>query len=93
MAASAVSEVASAHAETRATGRSADISADSRQMRLPGRSTRARTRTSVTGIAPRMSKVILPMRIPGRSCSSMALVSSASGGEPCWISGVQLLRV
>jgi len=40
-----------------------------------------------------MSKVILPVRIPGRSCSSMALFSSASGGAPCWISGVQLLRV
>ena len=99
VAASAVSEVPSAQAVTRATvrgapsGRSADISADTIAMRLPGRSTRARTRTSLTGIAPRMSRLTRPMRIPSATVSSIAFVSRANGGEPCWISGVQLLRV
>lgn len=76
-------EVASAQADTRATARSADISADHSEILLPGRSTRTRTRTSVTGIAPRMSRVIRPIRIPGGSRSSMDLVNKASGGEPC----------
>jgi hypothetical protein len=63
-------------------------------MRDPGRSIRARTRTGVTGIAPRMSSVSRPTRNPeSAASSSMSLVINASGGEPCWISGSQLLRV
>ena len=68
MATSAVSLVASSHADARATGRSeppgraATISAAINEMRLPGRSTQARTFTGATGIAPRMSIVTRPMR-------------------------------
>jgi hypothetical protein len=63
-------------------------------MRAPGRSTQARTRTGVTGIGPRMSSVSRRCADRNRPpASSMSLVISASGGEPCWISGSQLLRV
>jgi hypothetical protein len=41
-----------------------------------------------------MSSVTRPTRKPeSAASSSMSLVISASGGEPCWISGSQLLRV
>ena len=90
---------ASSHADARDTpvgtaGRAASISAASNEMRLPGRSTQARTRTGATGIAPRMSIDTRPMRNPeSPASSSISFVISASGGEPCWISGSQLLRV
>jgi hypothetical protein len=44
-----------------------------------------------------MSSVIRPIRNPESALlwlsSSISLVRSASGGEPCWISASQLLRV
>ena len=96
---SAVSPVANNHAETPATvrcepsGRVADISAASSEIRAPGRCTQARTRTGATGIGPRMSSTSRPIRMPGGACSSISLVINASGGEPCWILGSQLLPV
>ncbi len=76
------------------SGLGASISAAIIEMRAPGRSTQARTRTGVTGMAPRMSRVSRPTRNPeSPASSSISLVISASGGEPCWISGSQLLRV
>jgi len=60
--ASAVSLVASSHAVTLATTRSppsglgASISAAINEMRAPGRSTHDRSRSRVTGMAPRMSR-------------------------------------
>jgi len=72
---------------------------DAGAIRLDGRditraSTQARARTGRTGIAPRMSRLSLPIRRPEPAdSSSINLVSNANGGEPCWISGVQLLRV
>ena len=68
----------------RPPGRAASISAANSEMRLPGRSTQARTRTGATGIAPRMSIDTLAMRNPeSPASSSMSLVIRASGGEPC----------
>jgi hypothetical protein len=61
-----------------------DISATIMQMREPGRSTQARARIGVTGIAPRMSRLSLPIRWPDPAdSSSISFVSSANGGEPC----------
>ena len=94
-----MSLVASAHPTTRATARLSPpslgvISAATSEMRRPGRCTHARTRTALTGMTPRMSRVSRAIRIgEPASRSSIALVNSASGGEPCWISGSQLLRV
>jgi hypothetical protein len=95
-----VSLVASSHAVSLATarsppsGRGANISAAIIEMREPGRSTHARARSRATGMAPRMSSVNRPTRNPeSPASSSISLVISASGGEPCWISRSQLLRV
>ena len=101
MAASAVSLVASSQELTRATalsvpsGRVASISAITIEMRVPGRSTQARTFTGATGMAPRMSSTSRPTRSARNppTSSSIAFVIRANGGEPCWMVSSQLLAV
>ena len=92
--------VASSHAVTRARRRAhyrrawaTALAGHHRDAGAPGRSTQERTRSLVTGwrrgcrgLADR------PAIRESPACSSMSLVISASGGEPCWISGSQLLR-
>ena len=54
----------------------------------PGRITRARSSSSPTGTAPRISQVNRAMTMSSRgSHRSMARPSSALGGPPCWARG------
>ncbi len=60
------------------------ISAASSEIRVPGRSTQARTLTGATGIAPRMSSVSRPMRSATAGGVFLdELRHQRQRGEPC----------
>ncbi|SKT55931.1 Uncharacterised protein [Mycobacteroides abscessus subsp. abscessus] len=97
---STVTEVANNQALARATARyppfaRASISATASAIRRPGRSIQARTRTGSSGTGPKISSATLPIRrfSRGSGSSSMALSSSAIGGEPCCRLGPHPLAV
>ena len=83
------------HALARATTRPPASSSDSTSwIRLPGRAIRARVRSSPSGTGPSRSTAIREMRVPSvPSSRSMARVSMADGGAPCWSSGPHALTV